>query len=64
MKYLTRYVVVRSSGDWHFMGEETKAREWFALMQKHNRADGFRLERWVYPIMADGTHGTPTKTGI
>ncbi len=63
MKTLTRYVVVRD-GSWFFMGTESDARAWYALHQKHDRADRLSIERWEFPVLDDGTHDRPTKTVV
>lgn len=57
---LTKFVVARPDGGWFHMGDEKSAREWFDLLAKHGRT-GYRLERWVYPILPNGTHGAPAK---
>jgi len=58
---LTKYTVT-VSGTWVCMAPtEASARKEFYWVEKRWGAAA-QIERWVYPILADGTHGTPAKT--
>lgn len=56
MRRLTRYVLVTESGNWLHMADSYQEVE--PLLAGN---PGTHLERWVYPVLPDGTHGAPSK---
>lgn len=58
---LTKYTVT-VSGSWVCMAPtEAGARKEFFWVEKR-WGNAAQVEKWVYPILPDGTHGKPTKT--
>lgn len=56
---LVKYVLVGASGVWLNMDSDR-----FKMESDCKRVPGTHVECWVYPILPNGTHGTPTKRSL
>lgn len=57
MSYLTTFAVVRGEFWLTQLPTVKLARE---CLERH-KGQGFHLEQWDFPILPDGTHGSPFK---
>ena len=53
---LIKYAVVNASGAWMTLEASLAAARVVAYSYP-----GLHIERWTYPVLADGTHGAPHK---
>lgn len=56
---LLKFAVVTESGTWLDLLDNLAAAR--ALSERN---PGTHVERWVYPVLPDGTHGAPFKTRL